>query len=192
MVARPDAVPYEDVLFVAYDGTSLSVPAVVDAQWFAGLQADWHRDAPIRQARAPAAPACPATFDFHVAPPHGTGWSVPERQADGSFAMWMQARRATMRLPTACSGALALDLEVATWMSDDILRGLRVLVDDQQVAVRTETDTAGRVHLLARIHRPAGRDGASLVLEAPRTIVPTGGNRSLAVMFRRVTLAPAS
>jgi hypothetical protein len=174
-------------LFLDYDGRRLTVPQRIDAAWFAGLQADWERSAPILQGEDDEFP-CPVRFDFSVSPPDGTGWSVPEQQPDGSFRMWMAGDRASLRLPTRCAGAVAVSLHVVGAMAEDIVEGLELRVDGQRVALQARPRGGGSRELTGVFNAPPGPKRVLLELSVPRTIVPDGGDRTLAVMLAGVTI----
>jgi hypothetical protein len=181
------AVPYPQVLFVEFDGTRLTIPPLVDAAWFTGLQADWHRDAPLRQAVSQAS-GCPASLYFDAPPPGGRGWSVPEAMPGGGNAMWMAARHAQALVGSGCAGDLEIVLDVVGYMAPDILTGLSARVDGKAVSLHRDEQAAG-TRLVGRFSRDA-RGTVELELDAPRTIVPAGGDRTLAVMFRAITIRP--
>lgn len=183
-----EPVSYSSVRFLDWDGTTLSVPVSIDRQWFTGLEADWRRETSIAQA-ARHAPTCPVHFDFATSPLRGEGWSVPERHPAGGFGMWMGATRASMVLRTACAGSVSITLGVSGYMAEDILTGLTLRVDGEPVPLEINRSAEG-VYLTGRMELPAGDKRIRLDLEAPRVMVPQGGNRTLAVMFRRLTLQP--
>ena len=184
------AVPYSTVLFASWDGEHLTVPATLDRSWFEGLQVDWRRSGAIVQKDAPI-PPCPVTFDFSTAPPKGDGWSVPERDTHGGYAMWMSSTRASMELRTTCTGPVEVSLAVVGYMAEDILNGLALRIDGATVPLRHKQTGDGRLQLIGRTVALPGNGRMVVTLDAPRTIVPAGGNRQLAVMFDRIVVAPS-
>jgi hypothetical protein len=186
-VVQPE--PYANVLFLDYDGARLTVPGRIDESWFAGQQADWQRAAPILQNATDEFP-CPAEFRFSDLPPDGTGWSAPERQADGTYRMWMASTHASMRVATSCAGDVQVTLRVVGYMGEDIVNGLHLRVDGQPVplAARRRDD---RLDLVGSFREPPGSKRVRFELEAPRTVVPPGGTRTLAVMFSAVVVKTA-
>lgn len=179
---------YSSTLFLDWDGKTLSIPASIDKQWFDGLEADWRRQTAITQA-ARQAPTCPAAFDFATSPLRGEGWSVPEENPAGGYSMWMGGTRASMMLRTACGGSVSITLGVSGYMAEDILTGLTVRVDGQPVPLEINRNAEG-VYLIGRMELPAGDKRIRLDLEAPRVVVPPGGNRTLAVMFSKLEVEP--
>jgi hypothetical protein len=178
--------PYSTVLFIDYDGERVTVPRLIDAAWFDGLQADWHRTAPIVQ-HVGLEFTCPARFDFSE-PPHGTGWSVPELQGDGRYNMWMASTRASMELSTSCAGPVTITLAVTGYMAEDIIRGLGVRVDGQPVTLRMSTRDQGGIWVTGPFDAAGGQKHVNVELSVPRTVVPAGGDRTLAIMFGGMTI----
>lgn len=184
-LAATSAQPYRMVRFVDWDGTRFTVPKIVDAAWFEGFEADWRRDGPIVQKQAEPA-SCPTVFDFAV-PPNGRGWSVPEPHPAGGYAMWMASTHATMRLHTSCTGRAEIRLVVAGYMGKDILDGLVLEVQGRSVPLAPAGGDKGGGILAGRFEVD-GTKPLDLELRAPRTEVPAGGNRTLAIMFKRLTV----
>jgi MFS family permease len=148
----------------------------------------------IREAMSTVAPrpqpSCPAKFDFSAQPMNGTGWSIPERQPDGSFRMWMANTRASMELRTTCAGPVEVSLAVAGYMAVDILSGLALRVDGTVVSLQRGRSADGKIWLIGRTVLPSDGKNMELSLHVPRTIVPDHGSRELAVMFSDLTVAP--
>jgi hypothetical protein len=182
------AVPYAQLLFVAYDGQRMSVPRQVDAAFFDGLDVDWRRSTPILQNR-PVRFTCPVTFDFSTRA-RGEGWSVPERRPDGSHAMWMARPHAWLALPSSCAGRVQMRLSIAGTMAADILDGLHVRVDGEPATLRRVEAPGRDPTLVASVPLRPGEHWVRVDFDAPRTIVPAGGQRTLAVMFSGIELAP--
>jgi hypothetical protein len=182
------AVPYAQLLFVAYDGQRMSVPRQVDAAFFDGLDVDWRRSTPILQNRQVRF-TCPVTFDFSTRA-RGEGWSVPERRPDGSHAMWMARPHAWLALPSSCAGRVQMRLSIAGTMAADILDGLHVRVDGEPATLRRVEAPGRDPTLVASVPLRPGEHWVRVDFDAPRTIVPVGGQRTLAVMFSGIELAP--
>jgi len=163
------------------------------------LLSDWVRSQslPIREAvaarralEASLIPNCPAIYDF-ATPARGEGWSVPERNPDGSYSMWMASRHASLELPTSCGGAAIITMGVSGYMADDILAGLSLRVDGHPIGLEINHKPDGS-YLIGSLHLRPGAKSLLLEIEAPRVIIPAGGNRTLAVMFNGLSLKPKS
>jgi hypothetical protein len=140
------------------------------------------RDLPIPVLPLP----CPYIHRFDCTS-SGTGWSVPEQAAGGAYAFtWMAAREATIRLPKpAARGGVRLRIDVPFGIEPDILDSLKLRVNGRPVPL-TVTPAPTRVY--EAILTPAVLDdspeGMLLKFSVDRTVVPPGGDRTLAVGFR--------
>ena len=183
-------VDYDEVMFLDYDGSRLSVAPIVDPHWLGNLQVLWQRDTPILQSEHPVT-ACPFDFNFARIPPGGKGWSVPERMPDGSPAMWMSATMATILLPPTCVGPVTVELTLAGAMAPDIVTGLELEIAGRRISL-ARSDAVSPTVLRGNATLAASKGFTTLRLRVPRTIVPEGGDRTLAVMLSRLSLRPAT
>jgi hypothetical protein len=181
--------PYATVLLLDYDHGKLSVPPIVDPAWIGNLQATWNRVDPIVQSAAAPA-ACPFDFRFAYPPPGGSGWSVPERMPDGTSATWMASTQASLLAATACTGDVTVTLTLAGAMAPVIVDGLRFEIDGHEVALRRADSTSAATVLQGTTTLTPAQGFRKLRLTAPRTVVPKGGDRTLAVMLSGLTIAP--
>ncbi len=162
------------------------------------LLSDWVRSqspqisaavAANRLLEASLVPRCPFTFAFAF-PARGEGWGIPERHPDGGFAMWMGARRAWMTLPVNCKGPVQVRLFIDGYLARDILDGLRLQIDGTDVPLTLSMAPDGGLQLQGSGPSLRGLDHVRIEMNVPRTIVPDGGDRTLAVMFRRLEIKP--
>jgi hypothetical protein len=176
------AVPYKQIFIIFFDGKKAWLPNVVTKQDLGSLQVLWNRRTPIYQTENRLC----NEFNFDREPPLGDGWSGPEKNDHGNF-MWMAAKKASMTLENFCQGPLSIKLYIGSAMSTDILNSLRLKVQDQEVPLVTQSENnqiilTGKINLLEA--RPL-----ELVFTTSSTVIPSGGDRTLAIMFNRVKIS---
>jgi hypothetical protein len=137
---------------------------------------------------------CPFTFRLDHAPA-GTGWSYlePERGGQGHFT-WMTAREATLWLPRLrAAGLVRLRIHAAFALAEDVLNSLQVCVNGRTVPLTAVPDPNGRAYegVLPPEILACSSGGTPLQFRVNRTIAPPGGERALAIAFRRLVFTDA-
>ena len=79
---------------------------------------------------------------------------------------------------------------VADSMAPDILAGLKLHLDDQSVPLRIVTRSNGAANLAGHVVVPHGARLITLTIDAPRTVVPAGGDSTLAIMLEGLLVEP--
>jgi serine/threonine protein kinase/uncharacterized protein YraI len=130
-------------------------------------------------------------FEFD-ATPLGRGWSGTEI-VNGTTFVWMNSRTATLRLPIQTDQSLRLQARVWLAMGSDIVRSLKLKVNDLDVELLRSENDAPTIYT-ATLSRAvlAGSDGAvNLTFEISRTqVADNGDTRNLGLAFDWVELSP--
>jgi hypothetical protein len=194
----PEWVPYSQVRVVGFDGERVTLLPTISPSDMIGYRVGFNRDDPVIQVQGASATSVPDGCAYSVPltkPIPGSGWSVPERTPDGKLAFqWMASTSATVSMPLTCQGAATLQFHAISAMAPDILSSLRVSVDGQPVDVESRVDATGTAisaRLGPEVLRRADGDH-QVMLSVDRTVVPSGGDRTLAVAFDRIQVTPAS
>ncbi|HLZ30443.1 MAG TPA: hypothetical protein VKV73_24240, partial [Chloroflexota bacterium] len=199
----PLTIPYSQVRIVSFDGDNVVLMGSVAPSDLVGFRVGFDRPEPIHQGAqaaaaaqaAPRAPLCTYAADF-TEPLSGVGWSVPERTPDGRIAFtWMAADVATLNAKLPCDRPTSVTFRVVQAMSSDILDQLGLEVDGERISLTRVNDAQGATVFTGVVSEQAMRSANGehvLRLEAPRTIVPAGGDRTLAVALDTLQLRPAT
>jgi hypothetical protein len=197
----PMWIPYSQVRIVSFDGDKVALMNPVASSDLIGLHVGFDRQDVIQQnpRMGPAAVvvAAPCTYSALFSEPlAGTGWSVPERTPDKSISFqWMASDVATLKAAMVCDGPAVVKFRIVQTMAGDILDGLRLEMDGEAVTLARTRDAQGATVLTGLVSEQAIRQahGSHLLrFQAPRTIVPEGGTRTLAVAFDQLVLQPAT
>lgn len=143
---------------------------------------------------------CEAVFEFE-GPVNGTGWSVPERtRVAGRTFNFMAAVQATLNMRTrpparGCDGPLDAKFWILQTMAPDILESLTLNINGVPIALTVSPATdipeiRGAVIVRGTVPAEARTPDGRLLLDfsVNRTIVPQGGDRTLALAFDRIQL----
>jgi hypothetical protein len=185
-------VPYQEVVFVEFDGQRATQMTRISRETVSGYQVRYDRESELVQDSKAliGRPDCPTSFDFKSAP-DGVGWSLPERNKLGEWYTWMASTKASLNMYTGCAGAAKLKLRVLAPMAPDILQSLRIAVNGLNIPVEIFAAANGGVFdLLGTIPASAMRRDGALTLDftVDRTVVPEGGNRTLAIPFASLAI----
>jgi hypothetical protein len=200
-------VPYSDILFVRYDGQTVSRLDTVTAEDVAGFRVAFQRDGPITTTLNPETLTdCPANIDFDI-PVVGTGWSEPEISPDGTTFTWMNSVKTTLDLGMAIERQLDFEAKIHTVMAPDILESVQFSVNGQPVLTEVRTDANGSTVVRGTIPASGpltkttklspvilvaiGRT-SELGITVNRTVIPEGGNRTLGIAFDSIRFRCAS
>jgi hypothetical protein len=196
----PEWVPYSQIRIVSFDGDTVSLLPSVAPTDMLGYRVGFDRSEPLLQ-RTSASPtasipvAADCAYSVRVTEPiTGTGWSAPEHTPDGVRAFqWMASSVATVALPFVCDDAATVQLHAMNAMSADILSSLSLSFDGSPVTLASRSDATGTL-ITAKLTPEqvrAGNGTHQLKLGVARTIVPAGGDRTLAVAFDRIQVVPS-
>jgi hypothetical protein len=177
--------PYSQVRIVSFNGRSIHEIDPATEQDFRGLQVDWQRDTPIHRRDR----ECSLVWRASEAP-NGEGWSVSEVDPVGRAFRWMSAVEASVRLEGQCRGNAEISIAIAGAMSRDILSSLRVDVANTTIELRNAAIAGGEMIFWGEVPAAALSNSGEvpITLHVNRTIVPNGGDRTLAVAVREIQL----
>ncbi len=132
-------------------------------------------------------PSCPTFFNFSSQ--LGSGWSGVEKQPNGDYAMWMDSKRATLHLLSACDGSVVIQLHILGYMRQDILDHLTISVNNHLIPFIKSTDQDHHIILKANTSLASQKDHkmVEFIFSVPRTIHAGGPDgRELAIMFSKI------
>lgn len=155
---------------------------------------------PSRVDRSPfsAEPTDAVDLDFS-GPVPGFGWQMPESHpVTGTGFRWIgPLPEATLFLPLRRERDLDLRLTVQKAITPEVLAGLRLRVDDQEVGLRAEGDGEPPLVLVGRLPASTTGDSADRLrfsvesTTSPAALGRAPDRRQLAVAFSRLELRPA-
>jgi hypothetical protein len=141
-----------------------------------------------------ASPVSDLPFDHAIL---GGGWMNREPAEDGSPFCWMGSTRRAWVEMMAARGAGRLEIEIPHVLSQEVLNGLRVAIDDR-VIPHTLAESDGVVIATVSLPRHRFRSRRIRVsIEVDHTGYPqdvnpdTFDHRELAIAVRRMALRPA-
>lgn len=189
-------VPYDQTLFLSYDGNNVKRLDVIDSSTFSGYHAVFQGNASYSQniELLLSKSSCPTRFEFDT-PPNGAGWSVPERSASGDSYIWMAAKEASLQLETACKGRLKLSFRTLQAISKEIQDSLRVSAGqarkDIPLTVVSSSDGITEYVGIIPDGLVSGNGSLNMGFVVDQVLVPAGGARNLAVPFDWIRIKQA-
>ena len=185
-------IPYQDVVILEFDGQRATQMTRISRDTISGYQVRYDRENELTQSSnaVTTRPDCPTFFDFR-SEPDGHGWSVPEQNSLGEWYTWMASTKASLKMYTSCAGAARLDIRVLAPMAPDILQNLRIAANGHNIPVETfAAPKDGAFDLRGTIPALALRRDGGLTFDftVNRTVVPEGGNRTLAIPFASLAI----
>jgi hypothetical protein len=185
-------VPYQQVVVVEFDGQRATQMTRIGRETVSGYQVRYDRESELVQDSKAVigCPDCPTSFDFRSAP-DGAGWSAPEQNNLGEWYTWMASTKASLKMSTSCAGAARLKIRVLAPMAPDILQSLRIAANGLNIPVEIFAGANdGLFDLLGAIPASAMRRDGALMFDftVDRTVVPEGGNRTLAIPFASLAI----